>query len=182
MLLGNCPRLFLVNLSFDLCFYVNGLYFSEDYISERYNSEEKETFLTVIYNSVVRLFIVSIVSWVIENLNKFLLPDEEGLIRNIKIIIKEGEKDGSLTSYKEKQKKYIKAFFIIGIVLEIFALYHMVCVFHHYKYSITNWVILSLVSIFFFNGGSMLITYFMACFRYIGLKYKSPQLYNIVAN
>ena len=181
-LLGNLPRLFLTNFTFDLCFYLNGLYFSEDYISERYQSDEKETFLNIIYNSINRIFVVSIVSWVIECISEFLLPNEDSLIKIVKRIVENDDKMSNLFSYIGKQKKYIKVFFIIGLIFKIFSLYHMVCVFHHYKYSITNWVTSSLVSFFIFNAASMLITLIMASFRYIALKCKSPQLYKIVAN
>ena len=164
-LLGNLPRLFLINFSLSLCFYINGLYFSENYISERYKPNEKETFLNIIYNSIVRIFIVSIVSWIIECINKFLLPNEDGLIKIMKRIIEKGDEESNLSSYKEKQKKYIKAFFIIGLVFKIFALYHMVCVSHHYKYSTVNWISSSLVSFLLFNVGSILITFFMVILR-----------------
>ena len=142
---------FLTILSLDLCFFINGLYYSEDYISERYQSEEEETLLNIIYKSIVRIFIVSILSWIIECINKFLLPSENDLIKNLKRIIENGDKEGTLTDFGEKQKKYIKIFFVIGIILEVFSLYHMVCVFHHYKYSVTDWITSSLISFIIFN-------------------------------
>ena len=177
-LLGNLPRIFLTSFSFDLCFYVNGLYFSEDYISERYQAKETETLLDTIYNSFSRIFIVSIVSWVIECIDKFILPSEDDLIRKIKRIIEEGEKENDLSAYKKKQKKYIIIFYTIGLVVKIFSLYHMVCVFHRYKYSVSNWILSSIISILIFNGGSMLIIFGMAILRFMALKFKSPQLYN----
>ena len=178
-LLGNLPRLFLTILSLDLCFYINGLYYSEDYVSERYQSKEKETFLNIIYRSIVRIFIVSILSWIIECINEFLLPSENDLIKNLKRIIENGDKEGTLTDFGEKQKKYIKIFFVIGIILEVFSLYHMVCVFYHYKYSTTDWITSSLVSFFLFNAVSLLLTFGKVLLRYIALKCKSPKLYNI---
>ena len=180
-LIGILPRLFLTVLSFDLCFYINGLYYSEDYISERYQSKEEETILNIVYRSIVRIFIVSILSWIIECLNEFLLPSQNDLIKNVKRILENGDEGGNLDSFREKQKKYILAFFIIGILLEIFALYHMVCVFYHYKYSADDWIVSSLISFFLFNIVSILITFGRIFVRYIAIKCKSHKLYNIAA-
>ena len=60
-------KIILFNLNLILYFVINGLFISEDYISELYNiSEEEENFFSFLPRSITRLIYTTIVSLIID--------------------------------------------------------------------------------------------------------------------
>ena len=58
-------KIILLLLNIDLYFVINGLFFNEEYISELFNSDKKETFFSFFPRSISRFFYATLVSFVV---------------------------------------------------------------------------------------------------------------------
>lgn len=67
-------------MTIELYFIVNALFYTEDYLSERYNSTEEESFFSFIPNRINEFIYVSCINGVIAYLISYIFDNEETLI------------------------------------------------------------------------------------------------------
>ena len=63
-------------LTLDLYFFINGLFYSDSYVSEVYNSKEKETVFSFVPRSIDRFFYCAFAGNVIDFVIEFFLVEE----------------------------------------------------------------------------------------------------------
>ena len=162
-------KLILFNLNLVLYIVVNGLFFSEVYISELFNiKEEDENFFSFLPRSIDRLFYATIVSVIIGYLVDCFFIEEEkfkGIFKRERLnpqLIKENVKE----LINEIKKRYI-SFIILVFVLLLFFLYYLLCFNYVYPKSRMEWIKSSIAIIIVINILSILRIFIGAVLRYL---------------
>ena len=173
-------KIALFILSIDLYFLINGLFYSDSYISEKFNSTEKETLFSFIPHSINRFIYSTAVGKIVEFIIKFLI-EEESEIR--KILLKKREKKRSLR-YEMSQLlksifKKINILLIINYIIIIFSWYYISCFNNVYPNIKKEWIISSLFIIIIIQIIPFILGFLEASLRFISIKCNSEKLFKI---
>ena len=125
-----------------LYFVINGLFISEDYISELYYiDEEDENFFSFVPRSIERLFYATIISLLIGYLTDFFFLEEN----KIKGIFKRDAENKNLLMsdisnlIKTLKQRYI-SFIIVSFVILGICLYYILCFNYVYPKTQIEWI------------------------------------------
>ena len=167
-------------LRIDLYIVVNALFYSEEYITELFYSEEKEKFFSFVPRSLNRIIYTSIVSNVLDFIISLLFPSENKIK---KILIR---KRNNLKEMKIKIFIAIKniinnywIFIITSYALTIISLYYVSCFNNVYPYLKYEWIKSSIFIIILIQIFSIIGCFFYAFFRFLSIKCKSKKLFRI---
>ena len=171
--------LFVLNINLYLV--VNGLFFSESYISELYHiNDENENFLSFIPRNIDKIIYTSIVGVVINYIADFFFLSEnkiKGIFKrekNNKVILK-----GSIfLLIKEIQKRYI-SFIILNIILFLFSLYYVLCFNYVYPNTQIEWIKSSIFIIILMQVLSIFKCLIETLLRFLSFKCESEKLYKV---
>ena len=172
-------KLILFCLNITLYFVVCGLFFSEAFISELYNINEKdEKFYSFIPRTIDKIIYTTIVSIFINYLTGFFFLDE----KKLKGIFKRDKdnrnilKRNSVILINEIQKRYI-AFIIMTFVILLISLYYILCFNYVYPKTQIEWIKSSILIIIIMQILSLLKCLFETIFRCLSFKCQSEKIY-----
>ena len=160
---------------------VNGLFFSEEVITELYNiDEEEENFFSFLPRSIERIIYSTIVSIVVSLITNFFFIEEKKIkgifkrqkddIPNLKTNIKQLMKDIKL--------RYIIFIIIVGVIL-IISMFYLLCFNYVYPYSQSEWIKSSIAIMIIMQILSLLKCILETSLRYLSMKLNSEKLYKI---
>jgi len=89
LFLSKIIKITILVLTIDLFFLINGLFYNDSYISEIFNSNEKETFFSFVPRSIDRFVYTTIVGSIIGYILQFSFVEE---VKIKKILLKKREK------------------------------------------------------------------------------------------
>ena len=171
--------LFILNII--LYFVINGLFFSEEVISELYNvDEDKENFFSFMPRSIERLIYTTLVGIIIGIITDFFFVYEKkikGIFRRDKDN-KKAIKQNIIKLSKEIKIRNIAFIIIVSIILIISFLY-LLCFNYVYPYSQIEWIKSSIAIIIIMQALSFLKCFLEISLRYLSFKIKSEKLYKI---
>ena len=172
-------KIILFILTIDLYFVVNGMFYSEDYISEIYHTEN-EKFFSFIPRSINRFVYSTLVSIVIsflidcffieEKKIKGIFKREENNLKNIKMEI--------FLLIKKIKKRYF-AFILVTYLILIFSWYYLLCFNYVYPYTQYDWIKSSIVLIILMQILSLLASILETLLRYISFFFKSEKIFRV---
>jgi hypothetical protein len=171
--------IFILNVI--LYFVVNGLFFSEEVITELYNiDEDEENFFSFLPRSIERIIYSTIVSIVVSIITNFFFIEEKKIkgifkrqkddIPNLKQNIKQLMKDIKL--------RYIIFIIIVGVIL-IISMFYLLCFNYVYPYSQSEWIKSSIAIMIIMQILSLLKCILETSLRYLSMKLNSEKLYKI---
>ena len=167
-------------LKIDLYFLINGLFYSDSYISLVFNSTEKETFFSFVSRSLYRFMYCTIVGQIIGYIIQVFLIDE---IEIRKIIVKEGKKDLNIryeiSQILKSMTTKIKILIIINYVISIFSWYYLSCFNNVYPHIKTEWIISSIFIILIVQILSIIVSFLVTSMRFISIKIESEKLFKL---
>ena len=171
--------LFILNLV--LYFFINGLFFNEEYISEIYHSKDERSFLDFIFRFSENCFYTTFVGVFVNYLIDFFFVEE----KKIKGILKREKDDLFNLNYEITQllKNILQRynyFIIISFVITIFIWYYVSCFNNIYPYSRNEWIITSVLIIIIMQILSILVYLLETIIRFFSFKCKSEKLYGII--
>ena len=170
--------IFLI-LQVNLYFFINGLFYDEDYISNIYHLD-KDTFSTMAERFFDNLIYAALAGIVINFIIEFFFIEE----KKIKIILRL-EKDNILMLKNEMLKilKNIKTryliFIIISLLITSITFVHSLCFNIVYKHTKLEWIVFSFIIILSMQVGSFLLYLAQTALRLISLKVKSEKLFKL---
>ncbi len=134
-------KIMLFLLEIDLYLFVNGLFFSEEYVSEVFHSKKPEKFFTFIPRSINRFFYTTLVGIIIEFIVDFFFVEEKKMKG---IFLREKDNRIILKSQIVKlveliKKKYI-SFIIFVFLIYIICLYYLICFYSIYPKIQKEWI------------------------------------------
>jgi hypothetical protein len=173
-------KLILFSLNIALYFVVNGLFFSESFISELYHTKEDESFFSFIPRTIDKVIYTTLVSIFIGYMTDFFFLDEnkiKGIFKrdkNNRLILKR-----SITMLiREIQKRYI-SFIIMTLVIMIISLYYILCFNYVYPKTQIEWIKSSILIIIVMQILSVLKCLYETIFRFLSFKCESEKLYKV---
>ena len=173
-------KILLLLLNIDLYFVVNGLFFSEEYISELYNSTEEEKFFTFLPRSISRFFYTTIVGVIIGTIIDCIFVEEKK-IKNIFLREKDNitQLKHEVTLFTKSIKRNYIIFIIICLFISIISWYYVCCFNNVFQSVRVEWIKSSLIIIIIFQIISILTGLIEAILRLISFKYKSERIYKL---
>ena len=174
-------KILLFLLKINLYFLVNGLLFSEDYISELYHSKEEEKFFSFFFRAYKRCFYTTIVGAIIGIIIDFIFIEEKKVKR---LFLRERENIEHLYSemlliIKSIKRNYI-IFMIICFIIAIFSWYYLSCFSNVYPGCRNEWIKSSIAIMIIFQILSSLSVFFASLIRLISFKLKSERIYKLM--
>ena len=167
-------------LTIDLYFLINGIFFSDSYISEIFNSTEKETLYNMISRSTDRftysIIVGNIIGYII---HLFFIED----IKVKKIILKKRERYIELKYEMVEIIKSviirIKLFTAINFIIIIFSWYYISCLNNVYPNIVKEWIISSIFIILINQILPFISTFLETSIRYLSIKFESEKLFKL---
>ena len=173
-------KIAILVLTIDLFFLINGLFYSDSYISEIFNSNEKETFFNFVKRSIDRFIYTAIVGSIIGYTLQFSFVEE---VKIKKILLKKRENLLSLrfemSEILNEILKKIKIFVIFNYVIVIFSWYYLSCFNNVYPNTKREWIISSLFIITIQEILPIILVFFETCIRFISIKCGSEKLFKL---
>ena len=173
-------KILLFILNIELYFFINGLFFNEDYISQMLNVSNDEGILPFIDRFFDRFIYLTIVGVIIGYIIECFFVDDKKLIGIFK-----REKD-NITILKYEISQTIKnitrrynSFIILSFAISILILYYVFCFNNTYPSMKGEWIKTSIIIIFSMQALSVLQCFLETCFRFISFKCKSEKIYKV---
>ena len=174
-------KIILLILNIMLYFVINGLFFSEEVISELYNvDEEEENFFSFFERSIERIIYSLIVGIVIGFITSFFFIDEKkikGIFRRDRDNINELKKN-IFSLMKELKRRYITFIIFVSIIL-IISTFYLLCFNYVYPYSQIEWIKSSIAIVIIMQVLSTLKCILETSLRFLSYKLKNEKLYKI---
>jgi hypothetical protein len=173
-------KIIILFLNIILYFVINGLFYSEEYVSDLFNSDEKESFFSFFPRSITRFLYTTIVSGVIGIIVDFVAFDEKKVkrlfLREKKNTLRITYEVGQMT--KDIKRNYLILIIICGII-DLISLYYVNCFNNVYPNLTGEWIKSSICIIIIFQLLSLLFVLLEALIRLIAFKLKSERIYKI---
>ena len=174
-------KLILFTLNLILYFVINGLFISEDYISELYYSDEEyENFFSFFPRSIERLIYTTIVSIIIGYITSFFFLEEEKIkgifkrdVENKVILFKD-----IINLIKTLKKRYI-SFIIFAFVVLLISCYYLLCFNYVYPKTQVEWIKSSVAIFIIIQILSILKILLQAILRFASFKCQSEKLFHV---
>ena len=170
--------IFLI-LQVDLYFFINGMFYDEEYISNIYHLE-KDTFFTMAERFFDNLIYAALAGIIINYIIEFFFVEEQKIKRIFKM-----EQD-NIVFLKQEIMQLLKSikiryilFIIISFIISLIALVHIFCFNIVYYHTMTEWIVFSLIIILSIQIGSFLILLLQTALRFISFKFKSEKLFKL---
>ena len=170
--------LFILNLLF--YFVINALFINDDYISEVYNLEKKDNFLSFIPRSVSRIFNATVINIIIGYIVDFFFVEEKKMKRiylrekNNKIALKE-----QIISFSKSIKIHYIAFIIFVFIIILVCLYYLICFNSVYPKIQIEWIKSSIFIFLIIQFISLLQCLLETILRFMSLYFKSEKIFKI---
>ena len=174
-------KIIFLLLNIDLYFVVNGLFFSEEYLSELFNSTEKETFFSFFPRSISRFFYAIIVSYIVGIIINCIFIEEEKIKR---IFLREKDDPIQLRYEIAKNSNSIRNTYIVFIFLSnfitIISWYYISCFNNTYPGVKEEWIKSSITLVILMQLFSILKILFETILRSWSFTFKTEKLYKIM--
>jgi hypothetical protein len=138
--------LFILNV--DLYLFVNGLFFTEDYLSELFEIK-KDSFFELIDRFTDRIVYITLIGMIVNYIADFFFYEE----RTIKKLFKREKRNVFMLKYEMSQiikniKSRYNLFVLITFIIAIFVWYYVFCFNNIYPSMKIEWIITSVIIIF----------------------------------
>ena len=169
--------LFLLSLNIQLV--INGLFFSEDYISERYHDTSEEHYFSFMKRIFNRMVYTVMGNSIIISFFKCIFIEE----RKVKLLFLR-EKDNPMELKFEISKlinaikKRFKIFIVIVVFLFVFAFFYISCFNIVYPYTKKEWIKSSVVILIIVQALPAITALIEGGLRYASFKCKSEKIFN----
>ena len=173
-------KLILFSLNITLYFVVNGLFFSESFISELYYTKEDESFFSFVPRCIDKVIYTTLVSIFIGYMTDFFFVSE----KKIKGIFKRDKENRLILKrnitmlIREIKRRYI-AFIIMTFFIMLISLYYLLCFNFVYPKTQIEWIKSSILIIIIMQILSVLKCLYEAIFRALSFKCESEKVYKI---
>ena len=166
-------------LNIDLYFLINGLFLSDSYISEIFNSKEEEEFFSFVPRSINRFTYSTLVGHIIKYIIQCFFIEE---IKIKKILLKQEKFIITRYAIFELMKsmfKKIKILTIIDCIIILFSWYYISCLNNVYPHIIKEWFVSSLFLIIIIEILPFIVSFLETCIRYTSIKFESEKLFKL---
>ena len=173
-------KILLFILNIDLYLMINGLFFTEDYISEMFNVSDNEGILPFIERFMNRFLYITLVGVIVGYIIECFFVDE----KKIKGIFKREKENIIVLKYKitliiKDIMIRNKCFIVFSFIITTFTLYYVFCFNNIYPSMKEEWLKSSVIIIFLMQALAVLKSFLETSIRFISFKCKSEKIYKV---
>ena len=170
--------IFIMDINF--YFLVNGLFYSDSYISELFNSSEEENLFSFVPRLVNRFVYSTIIIKIIGYIINFFFIEEI----KIKNILLTNTNDllnlkYEMTEILRSIIKRIRILIIINYIILIFSWYFLSCFSNVYPHIIREWILSSLLIFIIMQTIPLILALIGTCIRFISIRFESEKLFKL---
>ena len=173
-------KLLILIMTIELYFVINALFYNEEYLSELFNSEEKDSFFSFVPRRFNQFVYTYAVSGIISYLIGYFFVEEEKLKR---IFIRNREDNMKLKYELSLLMNDIKNRFIglifLSIFLSIICFVYISCFNIVYPYIREEWIKSSIFVLLLMQFINFLLTFLHCSLRYIAIRYNSEKIFRL---
>ena len=174
-------KIMLLILFIELYFVVSALFYSENYLSERFLSDEKEAFLSFVSKRIDEIIFTMIICGLIQYFCSYIFDIDDHLKRIFTNKIKI-ELDLALTEFTKKLKRNFIILIVISIVVTIFSFFYISSFNVVYPYIKGEWITCSVLILILMQIVNLLSTLLGTCSRYLAIKWNNVKLFRLSLN
>ena len=166
-------------MQLDLYFFINGIFYNEEYISKIYHLE-KDTILTMLSRLFDNLIYATLASIIINYIIEFYFIEEKKIKKILKVENKNTLvlKNELIKILKSIKTRYL-LFIITSFIISLLSIFHILCFNIVYYHTMFEWIFFSVIIILSIQILSFLICFFQTCLRFISFKFKSEKLFKL---
>ena len=167
-------------MTIELYFVINALFYNEDYLSELFNSKEKDSFFSFVFRRFNQFVYTSAVSGIISYLIGYFFVEEEKLKR----IFNRNKEDELKLQYDlsvliDDIKKRFIGLILFSLFLSIICFVYICCFNIVYPYIREEWIKSSIFILFLMQFINLGISFFHCSTRYLALRCNSEKLFKL---
>ena len=172
-------KLMLLALQIDLYFFINGLFYNEEYVKKIFDLE-KDTLYKKFLRFTDNLFYAFIVGVIINYIIECFFIEE----KKIRVTLKREKNNILFLKYeiiqiiKDIQGRYF-TFIIICFIISLFTWYHLYCFNNIYPHMQSEWLVFSVLIIVCIQVLSLLSSLLETILRFISFRFKSEKLFKL---
>ena len=172
-------KLMLLALQIDLYFFINGLFYNEEYVKKIFDLE-KDTLYKKFLRFTDNLFYAFIVGVIINYIIECFFIEE----KKIRVTLKREKNNILFLKYeiiqiiKDIQGRYF-TFIIICFIISLFTWYHLYCFNNIYPHMQSEWLVFSVLIILCIQVLSLLSSLLETILRFISFRFKSEKLFKL---
>ena len=171
-------KIMILILFIELYFDLSALFYSQNYLSERFFSDEKEGFLTFISKRIGYIILTFVICGIIQCLVSYFFEMDDHLKEIFKNKI-ELELDLALSGLIKKIKRNYIILICICIAITIFSFLYIASFNVVYPYIKGEWVKCSILIFIFMQIFNLLSSLLGTCCRYLSIKCKNVKLFSV---
>jgi len=171
-------KIMILILFIELYFDLSALFYSQNYLSERFFSDEKEGFLTFISKRIGYIILTFVICGIIQCLVSYFFEMDDHLKEIFKNKI-ELELDLALSGLIKKIKRNYIILISICIAITIFSFLYIASFNVVYPYIKGEWVKCSILIFIFMQIFNLLSSLLGTCCRYLSIKCKNVKLFSV---
>ena len=172
-------KFMLLALQIDLYFFVNGLFYNEEYVKKIFDLKE-DTLSKKFLRFTDNLFYAFIVGVITNYIIEFFFIEE----KKLRVTLKREKDNILILKYemiqiiKDINKRYV-SFSIVCFVIGIFTWYHIYCFNNVYPHMQEEWLIFSILIIVSVQILSLLASLAETILRFLSFRFKSEKLFKL---
>ena len=174
-------KIMLLILFIELYFVITALFYTETYLSERFYSDKKETFLSFIPNRLDKIIFTAIICGIIQYFCSYFFDIDDHLRRILKNT-KKNQVDLALAQFVKNIKNKFIILIVISMIITIFGFFYIACFNIVYPYIKHEWLKCSILMILLMQILNLLSTLLGACCRYFSIKWQNVKLFRLSLN
>ena len=173
-------KILILIMTIELYFVINALFYNEEYLSELFNSNQKETFFSFVPRRFNQFVYTSMVNGVISYLIGYFFIEED----KIKRIFIRNKNDKAKMNYELSMLvKDIKERFIILVFLSIFlsiiCFFYISCFNIVYPYIREEWIKSSIFILILMQFINLFLSFAHSSIRYLAIKCNSEKMFKL---
>ena len=172
-------KIMLLVLQIDLYFFINGLFYNEEYVTKIFELEE-DSFSKATWRFLDNLFYAFMVGVIINYIIEFFFIQP----KKLRVTLKREKNNILVLKYemiqiiKDIEKRNL-SFIIVSFIISIFTWYHISCFNNIYPHMKKEWLIFSILIIACIQLLSLLTYLLETIIRYLSFRFKSEKLFKL---
>jgi hypothetical protein len=174
-------KIMLLILIIELYFLITALFYTEDYISDLFYSDEKDGFLSFMSRRAYEIIYTMMIMGIIGYFCSYFFDSDEYLRRLFTKKI-QANLNSALNDFVKMIKLKFIILIVISIIISIFSFVYIACFNVVYPYLKNEWIKSSIITFLLMQIVNLLSTFLGTCCRYLSIRWNNIKLFRLSLN
>ena len=174
-------KIMLLILIIELYFLITALFYTEDYISDLFYSDEKDGFLSFMSRRSYEIIYTMMIMGIIGYFCSYFFDSDEYLRRLFTKKI-QANLNSALNDFVKMIKLKFIILIVISIIISIFSFVYIACFNVVYPYLKNEWIKSSIITFLLMQIVNLLSTLLGTCCRYLSIRWNNIKLFRLSLN